>query len=170
MRFIVLVFALLVSAASLAQSSPTPFVAEGVYSVDFGGTEPKVLEDALQGEGGNARRSLYVVEQGPAFRMLGTLVLPNGPALEDDEYFDSMIDSVRNGMPGMEVVIDRPTTAGAHRGREIEAENSQVTVVARMFVTRKGLVFAQSVFAKGDAAGRALASEFVGSLSIASAQ
>lgn len=171
MRFIALIVALLISTTALAQTKPKPFVADGMYSINFGADKPRVMRDTLQGQTGSADRVTYVLEQSPAMRMLGTIAPQDGMASEDGEsYFNSMIDSFKNGMPNMRIVTNQSTTAGTYQGREIEATNSQVTVVARMFVTHKGLVFAQAVFPSQSTKGRASASAFLNSLAIASGQ
>ena len=171
MRLIVLAIAMLISITSFAQTKQKPFIADGIYSVSFGSSKPKIIRDTLQGQTGNTDRTTYVVEQGHSMRLLGTLA-PQGrmASQEGDTYFDSMIESIQSGMPGMKFVVNRPTTIGAYNGREIEATNSQVTVVARMFVTKKGLVHAQAVFPNSSTAGRASASAFLKSLAIVPGQ
>ncbi|MBT2768586.1 hypothetical protein J7J08_13150 [Stenotrophomonas sp. ISL-67] len=171
MRFIVLIVALLISTTALAQTKPKLFVADRIYSVNFGTDKPRVLRDTLQGQNGNADRATYVVEKGPVMRMLGTMAPQGGMASDDGEaYFDSMIDSLKNGMPNMRIVTNKSRMDGAYHGREMEATNSQVTIVARMFVTHKGLVFAQAAFPNQSTTGRASASAFLSSLTITSGQ
>ena len=171
MRLIVLAIAMLISFTSFAQTNQIPFIADGIYSVNFGSNKPKIIRDTLQSRTGNADRTTYVVEQSPSMRLLGTLEPQGGMASQEgDTYYDSMIERMQSGMPGMKITVNRPTTIGAYNGREIEATNSQVTLVARMFITKKGLVFAQAVFPTRSTAGRASASAFVKSLAIVPGQ
>lgn len=166
MRLAAMFLTLLLSSLAFSQNPP-PLVISGAYSVDFGADQPRVIRDTLPGQTESAARVTYVVEKPPALRMVGTIAPYGGIAATDGEaYFDSMTRSIEGGMPGMKIASQRSILIGTLPGREIEANNRQTTVLARMFVTEKELVFAQAVFQKGSAPGRAAATAFLGSLTV----
>lgn len=166
-RALVLLLTLLLSSLAFSQSTSPPVVISGAYSVDFGADQPRVIRDTLPGQTESAARVTYVAEKPPALRMVGTIAPYGGIAAADGEaYFDSMTRSIEGGMPGMKIASQRSIRIGTFPGREIEANNRQTTVLARMFVTEKELVFAQAVFQKGSAPGRAAATAFLGSLTV----
>lgn len=154
----------LLGAIGCAQAAPLLIADQ--FQVDFGTDQPRVIRDTLPGENGGSERVTYVVEKSPVMRFVGTIKPYGGIAEADREaYVDSVVRSIQAGMPNLQIVDNQAWSLGDAPGRRIEAGNRQVSVLARVVVTNKELLFAQSIFPRGNAAARAAATAFLDTLS-----
>ncbi|MEZ5455987.1 MAG: hypothetical protein R3F04_07725 [Lysobacteraceae bacterium] len=142
-----------------------PLLIADQFQVDFGTDQPRVIRDTLPGENGGSERVTYVVEKSPVMRFVGT-IKPYGASRRRIARRMSIRSwrSIQAGMPNLQIVDNQAWSLGDAPGRRIEAGNRQVSVLARVVVTNKELLFAQSIFPRGNAAARTAAIAFLDTL------